>query len=85
MNFLMNRSLFLTAIFALGVLVGAAGGAVAYYLAVLTMPWLTDSQKELVIPAFLLIGVLIGLFGVVTELLREKQTENNPGQTTDKS
>ena len=79
MKFLTIRPLFLVAILILGPVVGGIGGVVVHYLAVLTMPWLTESQRSLIIPGFLLIGASMGVFGVVAELLRGKHEPKGPG------
>ncbi len=61
---------YLALVLLLGVAVGAIGGVVSYGIAALTMPWLSDAQRGIIIPGFTAVGGIIGLYTVVLELVR---------------
>jgi hypothetical protein len=66
---------FLVLVFLLGIVVGAVGGVVGYGIAAISMPWLSDVQRGLIIPGFTAVGGIIGMYTVVLDLVRARQSQ----------
>lgn len=54
----------------MGAAFGALSGVFLYAISKLAMPWLTQSQLDLILPAFLLIGIACALYCLGLDIFR---------------
>jgi hypothetical protein len=66
----LNPYLYGITLLALGLVAGAVTGGIAHLLAATTMPWLTASQRGLILPCFLALGLVLGVFCILAEASR---------------
>ena len=57
-----SKVAFLIACVFVGALLGSVGGVLAYWMTLLITPDVTDRQLKVIIPAFTILGAVIGLY-----------------------
>ena len=62
--------IFALVVIAMGIAIGAVGGLVAYGIAKVTMPWLTQRQLDVIVPAFTAIGTIIAIYCLGRDIVR---------------
>ena len=63
LNFIYSsKVVFLIACVIVGALLGGMGGILAYWMTLLITPDVTDRQLKVIIPAFVVLGVVVGLY-----------------------
>lgn len=62
--------IFRSLIILMGTAFGALAGAAAYAVSIITMPWLTQGQFDLIVPGFVLIGIACALYCLGLDISR---------------